>query len=974
MSEQPKKRRRLPHLRLSPFVAVALLLLGSDEAGAVEWTKAATVRVNVSGEEGRSVAGARISLKPPEGASAPDAKTTDARGDATFELIHPDWDANLDIAWNVGVRVEADGFLPLNADWQLFPGAEKAERLVLESGQTTRFRVRNTQGVPLPGVSLRFHSATKQNLGRMDFGETDGQGVCVFVHPQLSARASVYVGTVEERFSPEATEVTVVVPPDKMPPGYPLRDLTVRVLDPNGRPAAGWFVAGRVARGVSTSSTHSTIQYHCYSAWDVSALGADGVIVARHVGEHLAVISPQGVPFLYPLSPRNWPEGERRVTIRIPPVRRTHSGQLVTGAGAPVAGFPLRVQNVQSGGQHWGVSYYQTTPGASTPGWWGFGSGAPMQVGTWTTDADGRYQIPIYFGMLYSVYGGTRGFYTSDLASETVATLRKSADDKRKYKQVMFRFKDEKGALVSFNSCSYSGYAGQKQLTSSGGGLLSDTRGCHLFVGDKTDRIEFKARSHEWKEFSRTFNLDAAGDQQFEVTLPEDLRLPPLKGRVLDPAGKPVEDVSIGLYRPRERGARKTDREYLGYNATTDAEGRFSFPAAPDECLVNMYRYAPDGNTSSLPGWCEPPAVTPKDRDITVRLQPCGSVRVLLPDTFPRDQRLYVANARDTEAMGYSLVHDAAARAWVAPYVQPGHFTLTSYGSTLDLVATVDMKAGEETVVDLRERKFAAAVEAEAWHELIVTSAGQPASGAIVTLYTMPRGDTAAIRKLIAELGDKDFDTRERAQNQLAEMGATAIMPLRESLAQDNPEVRTRAARILEKIGAYDDGYRRVGADLANDGGHVRFRGVTGVRHVAVARVHGRQVGWRAFTLEEGGKTTIELLPARTLVVQINALNDSQSYDWRQARLSVPGLAVDESTALWRALDLAEEGVYFGSANPQRLLRDGPSTRIAADLPVGRTYSVEILGQGNAVLAKQDVLLQQQDSAVEELRINTATK
>lgn len=53
------------------------------------------------------------------------------------------------------------------------------------------------------------------------------------------------------------------------------------------------------------------------------------------------------------------------------------------------------------------------------------------------------------------------------------------------------------------------------------------------------------------------------------------------------------------------------------------------------------------------------------------------------------------------------------------------------------------------------------------------------------------------IDKLIAELGDNVFSTRERAESRLRELGRLAIPKLKEALKNTDPEIVTRAERLL---------------------------------------------------------------------------------------------------------------------------------------------------------------------------------
>src|SRR5436190_19100401 len=53
---------------------------------------------------------------------------------------------------------------------------------------------------------------------------------------------------------------------------------------------------------------------------------------------------------------------------------------------------------------------------------------------------------------------------------------------------------------------------------------------------------------------------------------------------------------------------------------------------------------------------------------------------------------------------------------------------------------------------------------------------------------------------LIAQLGHDDFKIREEASVKLAKIGKPALAPLRQALANGDPEVQSRAEMIIKRI------------------------------------------------------------------------------------------------------------------------------------------------------------------------------
>lgn len=78
----------------------------------------------------------------------------------------------------------------------------------------------------------------------------------------------------------------------------------------------------------------------------------------------------------------------------------------------------------------------------------------------------------------------------------------------------------------------------------------------------------------------------------------------------------------------------------------------------------------------------------------------------------------------------------------------------------------------------------------------------QQALGLLKRLRPVEPITSADIDKLIKELNDDGFATRERASHKLAELGAMVEMQLRKALAQNkSPEVRRRARDLLLRLG-----------------------------------------------------------------------------------------------------------------------------------------------------------------------------
>lgn len=109
----------------------------------------------------------------------------------------------------------------------------------------------------------------------------------------------------------------------------------------------------------------------------------------------------------------------------------------------------------------------------------------------------------------------------------------------------------------------------------------------------------------------------------------------------------------------------------------------------------------------------------------------------------------------------------------------------------------------ESTYSDYREPNFT--VEDEA----LLKKAKLKTDGASLLEYLSKRtpvgADTAKIKKLIEQLGDDDFDAREKATAALIAIGPPAVPHLRRAAESDDTEIKQRANQCLLAIGDVKD-------------------------------------------------------------------------------------------------------------------------------------------------------------------------
>ena len=808
------------------FWLMALLLCASSvlPAGAVDMSQPARWDVTVQDAAGRPLPAATVTVNA-------QAAPLNASGQAAGKAGAPEPAA--DLVWTESLDVTQPGFLPYKRSFSFFPGARMERRVTLYPARTTRVSVRGPHGEVIAGVrvvvgyeanGLEYNSdnadATHYKIAPP--GRTDAQGDFVFVHPPLPSGFTLSVGGSGRLFQhdyPDAARVTAALTPDEMAEVSPAHAMRLKLLTPEGVPAAGWRV-GTDARVVNVWCMTGGLNgpwHYVYQTEAPLTVGAAGVVKFSQSEDHFVVFSPQGVPLLYPLHPATWPTGEHRVTLRLPAVRRIQAGVLRNPDGMPAANVPICVSEASTGGTLWEVRAGDAGPSCHT-------------------DAQGRYALPQYFGTstVYEAQEGSRS--STNLAAADSAVLTDNSPPSKKpddYKQVTLTVAGGQGQpLPEFTlsaEAEGSGYVSP----------LTDTVGTHLFVPRTARRVTVTTTAQDWKPLVRTLDLPGTDDQTFTLTVPRSLHLKPLAGVILAPDGSPVSGVSLNLLRVNSRPG-YPNQDYAGFRTETDVQGRFTFAAAPDAGEIDLYRFGTD-HQPNLPGWIDPPAITPDTRQMTVRLKPVGSVRALLPAALNALRDTVYLKGKDYFNPLFSRT--AHTLHWSA--LPPGTYTLETHNDLAPpvTVCAVTVRAGQETVVDLQSQAAAfPAAFVPAVVRFDVSGAVGELSGVTVTLWTK----------------------RQR-------YGWDAALP----------------------------------ADLTDDSGSMWLPLGVGEFGVAVAHVPGQSIGWSSLTGAVGESSSFGMSPAKTLTVHLPALplvDGKAPYDTRQVWVRPAGPLVDNGDAVFPVL------------------------------------------------------------------------
>ncbi len=832
------------------FLLTALLLCTSCglPAGAVDMSSPARWDVSVQDAAGRPLPSAAVTL---------DGQTVrlDAQGAGQAKAGRPA--SAPDISWTETLRVTLPGYLPDTTVYSSFPGARFQPHITLQKSRTTTIHLRDAQHRPLAGVVVWIGYGAGSDFQIVERSQrTDAHGQIVWTHPPLPSGFSVVFPGHGPRTEllPDNPSVTVTLAAGQVPDVPHARPLRLRLLAPDGSPAVGWTV-GSNARVVNVWATTGGLNgpmHYVYQTDTPLPVGAEGVVKFAQSENHFIVFSPQGVPLLYPLHPQTWPKGEHHVTLRLPPVRRVQAGQLRNPDGTPAANVPICVSEATTGGTLW-----QVRAGDAGP--------------SYHTDAQGRYALPQYFGTSteYEAQEGSRS--STDLAAADSAVLPAAAPPlkpeavKDAYKEVTLTVVGGQGQPLPEFSLS-----GNLE----GGGYVSplmDTVGTHLFVPRTARRVTVTAAAQDWRPLVQTLELTGTDDQRLTLTVPQSQHLKPLRGIILAPDGSPVSGVSLDLLGVNPNPA-SFNQNYAGFSTKTDEQGRFTFAAAPDAGEIKLYRFGTD-DQPNLPGWTDPPAITPDTRQMTVRLKPVGSVRALLPATLNALRDTVYLKGKDYFNPLFSRT--AHTLHWSA--VPPGTYTLETQKDLAVpvTVCTVTVRAGRETVVDLRSRTttFPAAYVPAVVRFDVNGTAGD-VSGVTVTLWT----------------------ERQRS-------GWDAALP----------------------------------ADLTDDSGSVWLPLGVGELGVAVAHLPGRRIGWHSLTGALQESSSFGMSPAKTLTVHLPALplvDGKAPYDTRQVWVRPAGPLVDNGEAVFLVLGF---GKADAASRFQVFQLEGNTWR-AEDLPPGKYH------------------------------------
>lgn len=738
-------------------LAAALVPLWTVSAWAVDAAQPARIQYTVRDDQKTPIAGANITLTAEDSSAGvkPLTVMTDAQGNASVERRSP----GTSYTWDEHLRIEKDGYIALDGRTAFFSGEEDVPVITLPREHKTIIHVRGPKGEVAAGVPLMVWWAN--DYSRQATGQTDARGDYVWSHAAANF-FDLFIDGQSTR-SPDVPELTATLTADQQRRFATPRTLEGTLLLPDGIAAKGWLVGTEVTRDASGGSNLGPQDYFRVARWQ--QIGVDGKFSTDHPSKFLMVLSPEGLPMVYALNPESWPEGKHTFALTIPPVRETVTGRLVDSDGKPVASMLVSADSMVGYGRRWRVSDADV-PSASAVS---HGLTQGPQPGQILTDADGRFSIPLYGEMQASSWNPGVRWPPSDiyaapsLGQAPQSTLKHartgaagSSHNAADYKDITLVFVDSKGNRIGGPRVETLTVSPDTNRNTFGESPFKDMRGAHYFVAKNVAQVTVQTSDGLWKPMTKRFELAAGGgDQDIGFALDASLRYKPIRGRVLDAAGKPVAQASVSAFDENIEPNRGTGgRRYLSH-ATTDEQGRFEIAGAPDDCKLQVSATDPATDQLRFP-WMEPIVVTAEHRDIEVHAPAGGSVRVLLPDILRPTRRPELLRA-DKPAEGisvWSMSFDAAAHTLFVSGIPAGSYSL-DVTRIPELAAFPDpqltVTANQTTVVDWRKQPLAASAGAPIRSlTMDITADGKPFNGAEVAVFREPRKNEYASQELIA--------------------------------------------------------------------------------------------------------------------------------------------------------------------------------------------------------------------------------
>lgn len=906
--------------------AMAMLAIAvfAVPARAMDKDAPAQFTVTVVDDGGKGIEGATVELlRPAVGFDPPESIAigkTDVQGQAKLlGKLRPGM-----LTDNVNVSASAKDKVTEVVYQGVFPGAILEPRIQLEPAQTSVIHVRGPDDKPVAHQPIWISPVSTQPSGDYRLSHstvdcTNAAGDVTFVYaPDVKASVQLTNRYPKEPIALDP-EITITLTAEEVEKLLPVGRLEGVLLGADNKPAAGWQIVSPPLDIGSYNQNRDGPSRPRYA--QPVKIGTDGKFVLEACYRELWLISPEGIPLRYELAPENWEAGTRKITLHVPPIRRIRHMEFYKADGSPLGNRTLSISPL---GVYWHECFPTLAPACKLP--------------TQRTDDVGKIDLPIFTGQRFGwgMYEPTCSFVGVSPFDDVIRATSQLAEPwqtryeiPKEVKLITFKVVDGEGKFVDgyYLRAGPVGTANMRPFANVG-----DSRGVHRIVArdcksvsvELTDpnNMQFSTKTYDLTDGDQTIRVAAPGGKAPEV--PQPLKI---AGRLLDSRGKPIADAEIGTHTVITR---------------TDAGGKFALELSARE--APFFRQAIEAGRAprlsleiSLPLWgrrCKVREFAEWSgfdnlQDLTIRIREFAGLKVLYPEELDRPTRRG-PNLVCTRSLAPDAPQDVLATVFAgadSPGCLTGLFppqkmfvqSMDVYGKAIPPFETpldpvleiepmeVQLKAGEETVLDLRKHKLILPMLPQGRTTIAVLRDGKPVSGAVVQVYSTAAVPSDELAAAVGVLGASEYKKRSAAQATLEKAGLVALGVAIASADRSDLEVIARVEELSRKVNPL--GRMLVGrvlTDLSDDAGTIGAKLQLGRRYIAVACLPGKAIGWAAFTAADKGTVTINLKPSVLLQLEANAgrLADPVS-------VKIPSLAPDEARAVLMSLGLQVDPLTY---------------------------------------------------------------
>ncbi|MGI9244102.1 MAG: hypothetical protein ACR2RV_25115 [Verrucomicrobiales bacterium] len=755
----------------APPLFALILLLGVVLPATASETQLTLV---VSDQDLDPIPGASAILRPwkaPSAAPITPAKT-DSAGETTHTIPLPDGNP---IGFDL--EISRDGYFPETTKLIATPGAKLTTEVTLTKKIATRLRFLEVDRSP--AAHRRFVMRSWNKL------TTDENGEFLFTHPPfkksftLTFRGQSFTirptdgGTTKEIQPIAVPQLTSFLSSNPHPQLYPSPTdpvATVRgiLVSPSGEPARGWLIAKQVRKTggwmiissvIIPGSAHFEYRYN-----SIEPVADDGSFELSPAFEDLIIVSPEGVPFRYPLNPSAWTSesGLKETTITTPKIDTTSMKlRLSSAEGEPAIGYRAE-PDYGSSYDIWDLRptiddrqerVYADQP--SPPALFDRLSNPAV------SDGDGEITIPIHpwrnrrrIGLIppaenldghwtwpniNQLEGGKVAFFKEYPQAAAARIAKFQLRD-----LTITSLKDSDGKKIDPERLRWTLTVKDNWSTSGKGGFVPTRPGSTSYRlavigGEGQLRFDYQNPRGVLNHLTIPFDLDNPLPAERAIQLEVDKEAPlALSGKILDANGEPLENIRLHLIDPT---ATDSNRKYLQIFALTNRAGEFKFPTAPSECSMTVAAVPNERQIFPLDDLVEIPAVTGSNRKLEMKLKPTGSVTIKLLDPKGLPDRLFLFSkgeelGPDSRMRIFLYQSDTDPFVYDSPFVAPGDYQLASIQGRFRSLSdsTITVTADQNTKIEITPpAELAPPIPPPLVPvQITVTRNGKPAPGIIV--------------------------------------------------------------------------------------------------------------------------------------------------------------------------------------------------------------------------------------------------